>query len=110
MILTAGLSRSSGEQQTLLIPPGTSSVRLQLSLERDDYPSYGAVLETAEGKEIWQKNGLRSQPSRNTGRAIIVLLSPSVLKDGDFMLLLTGGSNVSKVQELATYTFRVLKP
>jgi hypothetical protein len=110
MILTAGLSRSSGEQQTLLIPPGTSSVRLQLSLERDDYPSYDVVLETADGVWIRQESGLKSHSSHRESRKVTVQASPSVFKSGDYVLILNGVAVGERAAQIEAYTFRAVRP
>jgi len=36
-------------------------------MEHNDYPSYNASVEMAEGKQVWKKNGLKGQSGRRSG-------------------------------------------
>lgn len=106
--LAPGLLRSDAEQKTLIIPPGPHLVRLRLDLESQSYESYLALLETAEGSRVWSKEGVTIMP--NIGRRKVVLEVPSsLLSNNDYIIKLRGVRSGSKAEEIAAYSFRVVK-
>lgn len=107
-VLTPGLVRGSGESHNLNIAPGTGLVRLQLILAEDDYQSYRAALQTAEGDEVWRRGALKAQPTKS-GRAVVLRLPSSLLSRRDYILLLRGVSAAGTVEDVGDYAFRVVK-
>jgi hypothetical protein len=107
--LTPGLARGIGESQnTLILPPTTSRVRLQLMMDRDDYASYLAVLRTAEGREV-NRQRLKSQRIGNQ-RAVVAVLPSDRLRPGDHVLTLLGSNGVPGAEEeVEAYSFRVVR-
>lgn len=122
VILAPGLVRSSAEQKTLIIPPGAHLVRLRLDLENQPYESYLATLETAEGRRVWSKEGLKATPEGGV-RMVVLDLPSSLLGNNDYILKLRGlrsGAAPTNqyhpgevqnliVEDVAAYSFRVVK-
>lgn len=106
-VLTSDVVRDTSKQKALVIPPGTSSVPLQLVLDQDDFPSYRAALETVEGARLWQQKDLKSQPGPVAGRIIAIELPSQILPKGTYILKLDGITAIGKRQEIAGYIFSV---
>ena len=88
-ILTPNRVRSLEASRPFLIRAGTDSVQFHLDLEADDYPSYRAVLRTADDEEVWSQDGLSSQRTL-AGKAVGLSLPASLLTSGDYLLTLRG--------------------
>jgi hypothetical protein len=109
LALTPGLDRSTGGPRKLDISPATLLVQLQLYLEHDDYPIYNVSLETAEGAQLWKKNGLKGHPGRGAGIPVTLGIPASVLQAKDYLVRLTGVAASGKVEEVADYRFLVVR-
>jgi hypothetical protein len=96
-----------GEQKSrpVVILPDVRRVRLEARFE-GDYPSYEAVLQTAENKRIWSKGNLKDRPFPG-GKRILFELSSSLLPTGDYILTLRGIPAAGSPETVAEYTFRV---
>src|SRR5579859_3904389 len=111
-VLTSHLVRDSNQQKPLVVPPGVTSVPLQLLLDQglDRFPIYAAALETADGTRLWQQSNLKSQPSANQQLMIAIELPAGFLKRGSYVLKLNGISSNHKPEEVAVYIFHVTRP
>jgi len=108
-VLTSHLLRDNSAEKPLAIPPGVSSVPLQLRLDQDSFPSYSIVLETAAGTQVWQQADLKSQLAQNNQHVIALELPYNLLFRGTYILKLTGISPNRKPEEVAVYIFRVAR-
>lgn len=108
VFLTPGSLRSGGRQPELTIGRETITARLQLALERNDYPTYNAAIKTADGTEVIRKSGLRP---RNTGSGHQLFLSASSqrLAPGDYTVHVDGVTASGQVETVSDYAFRVVK-
>jgi len=108
-VLTAGLLRSGGETQRVIVPPGSSLpslVELRLELAADEYPRYQAALSDAEGEALWTLSRLKS--TRAEGRTFVPLRLPSdLLPRGDYSLKLEGLTDSGDREPIGRYDFRV---
>jgi hypothetical protein len=106
-VLRRGLSRGSEGAEPLVIPPEVSQVRLEARVETN-YPSYDAVLQTAEGKQVWNKGDLIAQAPPG-GKKVLLYLSSSLLPPGDYVLTLRGLPTTGSPETVTEYAFRVGK-
>jgi hypothetical protein len=107
LILASGLHRGEGESARLVIPSTVDLVRLQLDLGRtSDHATYRAVIRTAEGDQVWGRDGLRASPVGSI-KAVIVDVPAKVLSRGDFELSLGGSTPAGKTEEVSDYYFSV---
>jgi hypothetical protein len=108
LLLTLGGIRDTetGPPPTLIIPPGTAQVRLQLSLKEHDYPSYRAVLQAVGGGEIFSRQGLRPKTTRS-GASLAFILPAGKFVTGDYLLTLRGVSPGGEVDDVSKSLFRV---
>jgi len=106
VVLSPGLVRGGDQNsRTVVISPDVSRVRLEARFE-GDYPSYEAVLQTAENKRIWSEGSLKDQSFRG-GKRILFELSSSLLSAGDYILILRGMPAAGSPETVAEYAFRV---
>jgi hypothetical protein len=83
-------------------------VLLLLKRANGEASSYDVVLETAEGRQLWQKKNLDVRSASNGGTAVRVEISPRLLKPGDYVLrLLRSPAGVK--EEIGVYSFRVAR-
>lgn len=105
--LAAGLLRSGGSLERVVVPTDVDVVRLVLDLPGDDYPLYRAALHDVDGDEIWAQSKLRAE---STGEQIVVavLVPAAVLVHGDYQMKVSGRTESGDLEGLASYTFRAL--
>jgi hypothetical protein len=103
--LLPGLARGREELRTVVIPAEASRVRFEAQFE-GDYPTYQAVLETVEGKQVWSESNLQPQKFPG-GMRIFLDLSSSVLASGDYILTVRGLPPTGRAETVAEYTFRI---
>jgi hypothetical protein len=107
--LTPGTVRSAGiPLKILALPTPISQVRLQLMLDRDEYKTYEAVLLTADGKEVLRGKALRSH-SIGGSTAIAWRLPVHAIREGDYIVQLTGQLATGIPEDVESYSFRVLR-
>jgi hypothetical protein len=106
--LTPGVARGLGAETTTFSVPKTPWIQFRLVLENDDYRSYSAIVETAEGNEVRRVDGLKSQLLH--GNKIVDVSVPSkILKPGDYVIRLSETPTIQSNQEdIAVYSFRAL--
>lgn len=98
--------RGGSEQPVLKIPPGTAQVRLQMRLERNDYPRYRASLRPVDGGAAWDSASV-SITSRKDGTVVSVRVPTARLIPGDYILTLTGVDASGAAEQSNRYFFRV---
>lgn len=109
--LVPGLARGSGRgEQELVLLPRVAWVRLELTLYRDEYRSYQAVLRTAEGAEVRRLEGLKGQRIGDE-KAVILSLPSNLIRLGDYVVTLSGRNDSRGArEEVEAYSFRVVRP
>jgi hypothetical protein len=105
--LTPGQVRDSGESKQLLIHSGTSRVRLRMNFRQSGYNSYQAILKTVDGDEVERQSGLKTI-SKAT-KAVVWNLRADRLDARDYILILSGITESGDAEEVANYTFKVVK-
>jgi anti-sigma factor RsiW len=111
LALAVGLGERSAEANippTLVIPPGTSDVHLQLTLREHEYATYQVVLRAIGGAEILRRADI--QPSTGASGAVVTLSVPaSRFVGGDYMLTFQGMIGSGELDDLSQSLFRVDK-
>jgi len=107
--LSEGLVRDSGESNRLLIPAGTGFVHLTLKVEPNNYRTYRAELRRPEGELIWQDSGISPTSFTRQKAGIVLRLAAETLKNGDYILTLSGVSKTGGAEILGEYPFRVVR-
>ena len=93
---------------TLVIPPGTSEVRLQLTLREHEYSSYQVVLRAVAGPQILRRAGMLPI-AEQSGAALTLSVPANRFTTGDYMLTLQGAAGGGELDELSQSLFRVEK-
>lgn len=107
-ILTPASVREGGEITKISISPETDTQRLLLALPMDQYPSYRAIVLTSQGANIVSRSQLRSEQLAE-GKSITVDVPANVLSHEDYQVKVSGQLADGNFEDLATYTFRVLR-
>ncbi len=107
--LTPGMARGlGGTQKTLVLATTASRLQLQLMLDRDEYKSYEAVLMTAERKEVLRGKALQSL-SIGGDEVVTWPLPAHSIHAGDYIVQLAGQTATGSVEDVESYSFRVLR-
>jgi hypothetical protein len=104
LVLVPSLTRESGVTPTLVLDPDVVP-QLQLALEPPDYPTYRTVLRTADGTEVFRADGLQPVTTAN-GEALVITLPVGLLRDDDYIIMLTGVTAGGELEAAAGYYFR----
>ena len=104
-VLISGLARAGGETPTLNLPRGTETVALRVNLDSNDYPSYSAVLRTAEGAEVWRRSAVKATALRGSPALVLRVPAASLVRN-DYILRLTG-ITAAGAEDAGQYYFRV---
>ena len=106
--LSPGLLRDLGEVERLRVPADSSLVRIQLDIGLDDYGTYRAVLNDANGDELWSQSKLAAA-SAGDKVAVTLTLPSELLPHGDYSIRLSGLSSSGDLELVGRYYFRVVK-
>ena len=95
----------SGPAAMLNIPSGTEEARIQLNLRDNEYSAYSVTVQSADGKQVFKQDGLRS---RNKTRASLSVVIPAnKLSNGDYILTLKGITSSGELEDVSKSLFRV---
>jgi hypothetical protein len=106
LALSPGATRGGGRTNELIIPADARQVRLQLMFGDGDYASYRALISTPEGREVFNRAGLRPRPG---ARAVTLILPASLLSDGAYTVTLSGATRENSLEVIAEYSFTARK-
>lgn len=105
--LPFGLARGASAAAPLILPAGTTEVRLRLTLEGEPYRNYRAVLSTPEGRRVSIRDVTNGPPMKSSD---LTLSFPAELfNSGDYVLDLSGANTPGKWESVADYSFRIVK-
>jgi tetratricopeptide (TPR) repeat protein len=112
MILALALSPvqrgSAADGNTLKIPSGSSSIRLDLALPSNDYQEYTVRVENLGTGKTVVRGGLRPESAAGVLKVTPMFSSPE-LPPGDYVVrLMRGGANATSADAVAGYSFRTV--
>ena len=101
-------SRGGGELRVVRIPAELSRLEVRINLgAKGDYKSYGAIIKTFDGREIWSRNQINPRQA-NLGRVVLTVPANTFSND-DYILTLRGQTEAGDMVEIGDYSFRVRK-
>ena len=104
LVLTSGMTRSSGAAPRLSLEDARAGVRLDLALPAGAASeSYGVTIKDADGKEIWTARDLRA-----TGNQVRALVPAAPLVPADYEIVLHGIDAAGRSEDLASYYLAVV--
>jgi hypothetical protein len=106
-VLTPGLTRGEGEgTNTITIPAGTDTIRLQLLLPENRYPTYHATLLDSESRPVITNGNLK--PDSVNGQPAVMFDVDANLQ-GDYRVKLSGVNPNGNIEALNSYFLRIQK-
>jgi hypothetical protein len=107
IFLIPGQVRGSGANPAdLIILPQTNTARIQLDLEKNDYPAYDATLKSDE-TIVLSQHGLKAHVTRSGPRLLVSLPSRLLQANRDYVIHVDGLSSSGKLENFNDYQFRV---
>jgi hypothetical protein len=94
--------------EPLEISESTGAVRFLLKRPPADYSAYSVMLMTVEGQEVWHRK-LTAAASAKHQPQISVLIPANILRDQDYLLVLSGFGSNGNLKYEGKYSFRVVK-
>lgn len=101
--LISGGVRESGSTTRVRVQPNTRSVQFKLDLAARDYPRYGVVLQTSEGRRVLSRSNLRL----TADKFVSFEVPAEILASGDYQIVLSGVKSSGARDALDNYYFRV---
>jgi hypothetical protein len=108
LALVAGLARSEGSANTLVVPLGTDIVRLDVTLPRQDYKSLRAEIQTVEGRRVWSGQVRRTTQAQG-GRGASIIVPARLLAEDDYLLIITDGAAGGEEGRVESFYFKALR-
>ncbi|HTC96011.1 MAG TPA: hypothetical protein VK699_21395 [Terriglobales bacterium] len=110
LFLMPGSNRSGGDTHKIVITSGAPLVQVHLYLDHDEYSSYRAFLNDANGRQIWGNHSeLKSHAGAQKSRIVIVRMTSSILRSGDYLVKLQGKAANGDFEEVEDYQFQVVR-
>ena len=106
--LVPGLSRTADQTATVKLSKSTQLLRLDLDLVEASYRSYGAEVQTVEGKTVWSRPSLKARRTRS-GRTLSIMLPASIVTRSDYLVSLSGAMPDGTLEKIDSYYFRVVR-
>ncbi len=105
--LTRGAAASNTNNQ-VAIPAGVRAVKLQLELEKDQYPSYRAVLHTQGGTTVKSWDAVPPQQTPD-GKRLQLQIPVTLLPAGSYYFKLEGVTAEGRTESADQFHFRVIR-
>lgn len=105
--LVPGLVRGENDAGALAVPAGATEVRLRLTLEGERYSKYRATVSTPEGRTVWSIEVTNAPSMKST--YLTASIPADLLKNGDYVLDLSGAKAAGGWESVADYAFRIVK-
>jgi hypothetical protein len=106
VVLKPNLSRDAGELQRVSIPKDADALQLRLRLAAEEYPSYGVVFKTAEGKTILVQDNLKAE-TIDGEKAVVLNVPTETIAPGDYQLKLNANAPGGEPLNVGTYFLRI---
>jgi hypothetical protein len=107
-LIPGSVRNSDAGQRELVIGPETKLARLQTALEKNDYPTYNATIQTADGSVVFRKNGLKSHNIPSGPQLLLSLPSRLLTPNSSYIVHVDGVTASGQVESVSDYQFRVL--
>ncbi len=108
LLLSPLLVRSDGAPQTVIPPPQTDLIRLQMAVDRDKAGRFQVSISTVEGRRVWEQQ-IRPGDGLSKNSIISAVIPGGKLPVGDYILTLSEINSTDEAQELNRYFFRVIR-
>jgi hypothetical protein len=103
------LTREASGARRFVVPADAAQVEIKADFESAArHTSYRAAITTAEGTQLWRREGLRARASAS-GKTVILRLPSRMLKAGDLIVTISGLTSAGEYEDVADYSFTVLK-
>ncbi len=99
-------SETEAAASRITLPAGTTALRLQLPLTKNDFPRYQISLRDSGARTIFKSRKLKAAVSANDV-AIFVNIPASQLTEGDYLLTLEGISGSGEIEPVGKKQFTI---
>jgi hypothetical protein len=100
------VTRQRARPSVLKIASQQTLVELELQLQRNPYPLYAVALQTADGKQVLNINGVSSVRNRLGGQSILLPMA-GMLQARDYVIEVSGITSGGQLEGIEAYSFRV---
>ena len=105
----APATRGEGEVKQINLAPDVGSVRLQLDLPKNEYPSYEATVRDSSLRTVFTTKDLKPQPINNFS-ALMLDVKADLLTPGDYRVHVSGTTPEGRSESVATFSFKITPP
>ena len=101
IVLSPGTTRDNSGGKVFVVPPTSSHIDLRLEFEEIGHTSYYAVVETADGQQVWRGK------VPHKGEVAFAKIPSKRIKAGDYIVSLKGLNTSKTYDPVADYSFSV---
>jgi hypothetical protein len=106
IVLTPRLRGESTRSVVIRTGPHSNLIVLQLQLDGSRSEPYRVLLQTTGGAEVWRQE--LSNPTPSVTSSLVVVIPGSLMRAGDYRVLLQTRTGEGPAEEVRTYDFRVV--
>ncbi len=107
-VLPLTLTRGGREAPSFTLKHDVDMVQLQAPLANDEYKSYQADLQSADGASVYRISKLKTR--KTTNRNVLLLRIPArLLKGRDYVLKVSGVAGNGQLEDAGFYSFRIVR-
>ena len=106
--LTPGSTRSLSASNKIIIPAGTGTLELRLELLSNNYASYSVELLGEDRSTVWRADKLQLRSESGT-QFVVARVPARLFPAGDYQLKLRAVNSAGKLEDLPSYSFRVVR-
>lgn len=100
--------RGNGDKAKLELAPKVKTVRFFLPLEKVEYASYSAVIETSEREKVHEWQAQKPHASRGS-KGVMLQIPAAKLANGQYLLTLNGINKQGEAEGIDNFLFNVVK-
>jgi hypothetical protein len=106
VFLSPGSLRSGGDRSELKVRPDTTTAKLFIELERNDYPSYSVTIRAVDNDQVvFSKKGIKPRTT-GAGQVLVVLVPANRLPPSDYNVSVDGVTASGGLESVEDYAFR----
>jgi hypothetical protein len=105
-LISTPATRGGNDVKQFKLTPDIETVRLQLDLPKNEYPSYEAVLLDSSLRPVLTGKNLKPQ-TLNSFAVVILDVKASLLSPDDYRIQLSGTTPGGRSESLATFFFKI---
>jgi hypothetical protein len=101
-------TRGGGQATSFTLKRGIDMVQLQAQITDDEYKSYQAELQSADGASVYALTKLNARKTAKRS-AVLLRIPAKLFKGTDYVLRISGVAGNGQLEPTGVYSFRIVR-